>query len=200
MRHISNFLVVCNSATNFFIYWISDRREEQGDDTSLGSSPPFSNIDRNLSIPMTYRLSSPTGVTASRTQRKDSFTSQEVEIMFRTYTDLWCKPDEESGLCLGHRILVRFTEIKPQLSPDFGILENCGDGFGTFIAELMTFSIKNRPQSLTVKLGILGRHHCEMGKERFLKTLGSIHSKYIAYEDSEISSTKYNAFNVQMFG
>ncbi len=98
-------------------------------------------------------------VTSSSALLNDSYTHPEVEMLSRTFPGLWHKPNQESGLNLGQRILVRFLEIKPDLRPNFP--ESGGGQLGTFFHYLI---VKNRGRSLMTESRILGKHHYEMGK------------------------------------
>ncbi len=164
MMDISNCLVVFNSATNFFIYWNSD-------------------IGR-ISFPGRFAGSKTTpGAQTSEGLIKDSFSRQEVELLSRTYRDMWHKPEKESGLNLGHRLLIRFLEVKPALAKDFGLPMSCedwpktpdllrfGDQFGRFIGSLIS---GDRRGSLVTESRNFGKYHYELGKERQVN--------YIVYE------------------
>ncbi len=169
----SNFLVVCNSATNFLVYWNSNfnmrehyqQNHQMNSNWRMGTSPS----------PLLLRSYPTGGVTASRTLLDDSYTHQEVHLLSKTATDLWSKPNEESGLKLGQCLLIRFLEIKPIWCRNFGIPDNCeredwlkstrllecGDKFGELFDSLIR---ENRRNSLTTESRILGTHHCELGK------------------------------------
>ncbi len=164
MLDISNFLVVFNSATNFFIYWNSD----------LGK----------ISFPGSFIGSKTThGAQTNESLIKDSFSHHEVELLSRTYRDMWRKPEKESGLNLGHRLLIRFLEVKPVLAKNFGLRVSCedwpktpdllrlGDQFGRFIGSLIS---GDRRGSLVTESRNFGQYHYELGRERQVN--------YIVYE------------------
>ncbi len=156
MMDISNVLVVFNSATNFFIY----RKPDLG----------------RISFPGRFIGSKKTPVAqTSEILVKDSFSHHEVELLSRTYHDMWCKPEKESGLNLGHRLLIRFLEVKPALANNFGLRMSCedwpktpdlqrlGDQFGRFIGSLIS---GERRGSLVTESRNFGQYNYELGKER----------------------------------
>ncbi len=169
MMDISNFLVVFNSATNFLVYWNSDPRQRS---LSSGANNGTNNTDIKY-----------TGAKTSKSLITDFFSHDEVDLLSRTYFDLWCKPEEESGLNLGHRILLTFLEVKPELVNNFGLnmtsedwpsspsVLKLGDQFGKFIGSLIS---GDRRGSLVTESRNFGRYHYELGKHIFEKSCNKV--------------------------
>ncbi len=160
MLDISNFLVACNSATNFLVYWNSEK--------SLGSTR---SNDKQSKTTIGGRSS---GGRSSRSLLMDSYSHQELQMLSMSYIDLWRTPDEESGLNLGQRLLASFLEIKPDLALTLGIhnvasedwpkctrLLTLGNQIGSFFCSLIRISQR---ESLIKESRSLGRHHHELGK------------------------------------
>ncbi len=155
MLNISNFLVVCNSATNFLAFMRSDLRLR----------PPTPGESKRLRT---------RGSKTRRSLIKDYYSHQELEMLSNTYFNLWRTPDVESCLNLGQRQLVRLLEIKPGLAQTVGVhnvscedwpkctsLMRIGDQIGSFFGTLIMI---NRRRSLIMESRSLGRHLYELGK------------------------------------